>query len=75
MSKPQINEERYVQLVNEKMKEDPAYKNDMRVELNPEDIDRPLGIHIIGEGDVRTVVKLAEEEVNNEYELVITPLN
>ena len=71
MSKPQINEEKYAQLVNEKMKEHSEYKEGMRVELTPTSTDKPLGLHMVGKHNVRGIVNWAEGKVREEYDVVV----
>ena len=72
MSKAQVNEREYTKLINEKMKEHDAYTDGMGVELNPTSSNRPSGYHTVGNADARTVAAWAEQQIKNEYELVVT---
>lgn len=72
MNKIQINEEKYSELVNEKMSEHPEFKDGMKVELTPESTSKPSGLHIIGANGVRGVVAWAEARVKEEYNIVPT---
>lgn len=71
MSKPQINERKYAQLVNDKMKEHSQYQEGMRVELT-ENTKKPSGLHMVGGNDVNGIVAWAENKIKEEYELVVT---
>ena len=72
MSKPQVNEHEYAKLVHEKMQEHKLYKDGMGVKVYPEDSKAPSGLTIIGDYDARTILAWAEQEVQKEYDLVIT---
>lgn len=72
MNKPQIDEEQYVQLINNKMKEHEFYADDMRVELNPRNASFPSGLSMIGGGGVETIVAWATKQVEDNYELILS---
>jgi hypothetical protein len=71
-STPMINEKQYVKLVNEKMREHDLYDSDMRVELNPNSSNKPLGFTIIGNHNTPAIVSWAEKIVKSEYQLLVT---
>jgi len=72
MAKTHVNEQEYSRLINEKMKEHPEYKENMRVELTPEGTNKPAGLHIIGGNDANSVVAWAQSKVSEEYNLIVT---
>ena len=72
MSKPKVNETKYAKLVHEKMQEHDMYKEGMGVKLNPENSELPSGLTVIGGIDANSIMSWAENEVQKEYELVIT---
>jgi len=72
MSKPQVNEKEYAQLVNKKMKEHELYEEGMGVELVPDNTEKPSGLNIVGGAKASGVVTWAESHVKNEYQLIVT---
>ena len=69
MSKKIITAKKYVELINDKIKEHDSYNGKMMVTLNSDSSEKPLGIHIIGEGDVRGIVSWATNQIEKIYKV------
>ena len=69
MNKKMLDENLYVQLVNEKMKEHDMYTEGMKIENIPANTDQPSGYAVHGNGEA--VASWAEKEIEKEYVLSI----
>jgi hypothetical protein len=65
MNKKEIDENQYIQLVNEKMKEHDMYTEGMKIENIPANIDQPSGYAVHDNGEA--VVSWATKEIEKKY--------
>ena len=72
MSKHQVDEHKYTQLINEKMKEHSEYKDGMCAKITPKGSVKPSGIQIEGGIGANGITAWAQSKIDEEYELIVS---